>query len=80
MLNATTCVQGQADSLQQQVRLLEQQVAQLSEHSDANSDVLKGKMANLDGEHGDGACMAWLEQHSMSDRRHTDSKQTARPA
>lgn len=50
-----TCVcrvflwQAQAGTLQQQVRSLEQEVARLKETSDANSDVLKGKMANLDG-------------------------------
>jgi hypothetical protein len=43
-------LQALAESAAQRVRQLEQQVKQLQDTSDANGQVLQGKMANLDGE------------------------------
>jgi hypothetical protein len=42
-------LQALAATAQQRVVQLEQQVKQLQDTSDANSEVVKGKMADLDG-------------------------------
>lgn len=51
MCHCRVCVvlQAQADALRQQIAMLEQQVTQLKESSDANGSILQRKTATLTG-------------------------------